>query len=96
MFWHTYLPITAHGAPSAQTAPRLKVLNLLHDGGWKLSGSGGTRNSSFREFDVLLRAYALRPMIMAIINAAITAPIVITRCTRKRDLERSNDKVLET
>ena len=31
----------AQGGPSAQIAPRLKVLNLLHDGGGGFSGSGG-------------------------------------------------------
>lgn len=36
----------AHGAASAQTAPRLKIFNLLHDGGNSISGSGGTSSFS--------------------------------------------------
>jgi len=94
---HTYLPISAHGAPSAQTVPRLKVFNLLHDGGWKFSGSGGVKNSSSPESVVLLLAYTLKyMMITAIINAATTAPIMITCCMRNRDLKKNNNILIKT
>lgn len=84
----TYLPMTAHGAPSAQTAPRLKVLNLLHDGGCTLSGSGGTRDSSLCEVPETPRA------ITAITNAAIIVPIITITHDRTRCRDLKNKIVL--
>lgn len=90
MYIHTYLPITAHGAPSAQTAPRLKVFNLLHEGGCKLSGSGGTKILSFSESEILSLVQTLR-----IINTIIVMMLIKIIC-RPRDQHDLNlkDKML--